>query len=120
MCIAVPQVAFAAFTDFGAVMALAIAVHNIPEVILSIDALHKDFQALALQKCIASQEAYYASYARAVAHCMRAGIGHGLLAAQNCVHAIYRFLNTGHTSAYCALCDVEQNLVAFTALAKPI
>ena len=27
------QVAFSAFTDFGAVMALAIAVHNIPEVI---------------------------------------------------------------------------------------
>ena len=26
------QVAFSAFTDFGAVMALAIAVHNIPEV----------------------------------------------------------------------------------------
>ncbi len=28
------QVAFSAFTDFGAVMALAIAVHNIPEVSL--------------------------------------------------------------------------------------
>jgi hypothetical protein len=28
------QVAFSAFTDFGAVMAMAIAVHNIPEVCL--------------------------------------------------------------------------------------
>ena len=28
------QVAFSAFTDFGAVMALAIAVHNIPEVMI--------------------------------------------------------------------------------------
>ena len=27
------QVAFSAFTDFGAVMALAIAIHNIPEVV---------------------------------------------------------------------------------------
>ncbi len=29
---AVPQVAFSAFTDFGPIMALAIALHNIPEV----------------------------------------------------------------------------------------
>jgi len=78
---AVPQVAFSAFTDFGAVMALAIAVHNIPEVIFSTDALHKDFHQLALHRSIASQEAYCTSHARAVAHCMRPGSGHGLLAA---------------------------------------
>ena len=30
-CARFAQVAFSAFTDFGAVMALAIAVHNIPE-----------------------------------------------------------------------------------------
>ena len=31
-CVLWRQVAFSAFTDFGAIMALAIAVHNIPEV----------------------------------------------------------------------------------------
>lgn len=40
-CDGMPQVAFSAFTDFGAVMALAIAVHNIPEVapLLALSAL---------------------------------------------------------------------------------